>query len=143
MKRIEDMTQAEVGAYVQTHLRKKGLDVVLSGGASAGVYTSGRYVSKDLDMIRGFSSTRKKLKPAMMEIGFEEQLTGLFKHPDSVQLIDFQPGPVMVGGEVADQVVEIKYSTGTLRVISATDCVKDRLAAYFHYDDRQGLAQAV
>jgi hypothetical protein len=33
--------------------------------------------------------------------------------------------------------------TGTLRVISPTDCVKDRLAAYYHWGDRQSLEQAI
>jgi len=28
-------------------------------------------------------------------------------------------------------------------VISATDCVKDRLCAYYFWNDQQGLAQAV
>lgn len=32
--------------------------------------------------------------------------------------------------------------TGRLRLLSPTDCVKDRLAAYFHWDDMQSLAQA-
>jgi hypothetical protein len=34
-------------------------------------------------------------------------------------------------------------STGTLHVISATDCVKDRLCAYYFWNDQQGLAQAI
>ncbi|MCM2321988.1 MAG: hypothetical protein NDJ90_01865 [Oligoflexia bacterium] len=32
---------------------------------------------------------------------------------------------------------------GTLKLLTPTDCVKDRLAAYFHWNDRQGLNQAV
>ena len=31
----------------------------------------------------------------------------------------------------------------TLRVISATDCVKDRLCAYYFWNDQQGLSQAI
>jgi hypothetical protein len=34
-------------------------------------------------------------------------------------------------------------STGSLRLVSPTDCVKDRLAHYFHWHDRQSLAQAI
>lgn len=30
-----------------------------------------------------------------------------------------------------------------MRIISATDCVKDRLCAYYFWKDQQGLAQAV
>jgi hypothetical protein len=41
------------------------------------------------------------------------------------------------------EIVEIKYSTGILRVISATECVKDRLAAYYHWGDLPSLEQAV
>jgi hypothetical protein len=37
---------------------------------------------------------------------------------------------------------EIKLSTGVLKVISPTDSVKDRLAAYYHWGDRQALEQA-
>jgi hypothetical protein len=37
---------------------------------------------------------------------------------------------------------EIRLSTGILRVISPTDCVKDRLAAFYHWGDNQCLAQA-
>lgn len=36
----------------------------------------------------------------------------------------------------------IKFSTGILKVISATDCVKDRLAAYC-WGDKQALSQAI
>jgi hypothetical protein len=41
------------------------------------------------------------------------------------------------------QVVEKKLSTGILKVISPTDCVKDRLAAYYHWGDQQSLSQAI
>jgi hypothetical protein len=40
-------------------------------------------------------------------------------------------------------VQEVKLETGTLRLISATDCVKDRLCAYYFWDDLQGLEQAI
>ena len=33
--------------------------------------------------------------------------------------------------------------TGTLRLISPTDCVKDRLVWYYHDGDRQCLSQAI
>ena len=33
--------------------------------------------------------------------------------------------------------------TGILRVVSATDCVKDRLCAFYFWNDQQGLAQAI
>jgi hypothetical protein len=40
------MTQAELGAFIQTHLRNNGIDVVLSGGAAVSIHSVGKYVSK-------------------------------------------------------------------------------------------------
>jgi hypothetical protein len=71
VKPISEMSQPEIGAYVHSHLRKKGIDVVLSGGAAVGIYTVGKYVSKDLDLVRGYTATTRAIAVAMKEIGFE------------------------------------------------------------------------
>ena len=46
-------------------------------------------------------------------------------------------------GEPVLAVEELQLETGTLRLLSPTDCVKDRLAAFNHWNDRQCLQQAV
>lgn len=51
MKSIQAMTQSEIGAFVQSYLREKGITVVLSGGALVSIYSSNKYVSRDLDMV--------------------------------------------------------------------------------------------
>ena len=142
MKSVEEMTQAEVGAYVQTHLREQGIHMVLSGGAAVGIYSSGKYVSKDLDMVRTHMASRRAIKAAMTAIGFVEEAGKYFKHPRSEHLVDFRQDPPTVGNEPLGRIDEIIYRTGTLRIISPTDCVKDRLAGYYHWQDRQSLAQA-
>ncbi|MCK9378418.1 MAG: hypothetical protein M0P73_20045 [Syntrophobacterales bacterium] len=45
--------------------------------------------------------------------------------------------------EPVKEIVTLNFPTGELRIISPTDCVKDRLAAYYHWGDRQSLEQAV
>jgi hypothetical protein len=137
------MSQAEFGAFVQSHLRDQGISVVLSGGASVAIYTEGRYVSEDLDMVPEYTLKRSNLTAAMKMIGFSEPKSRYFIHPESTHIIEFPPGPLSVGGEPVKEIVEIKYSTGVLRVISATECVKDRLAAYYHWGDLPSLEQAV
>ena len=82
MKPVRDMTQAELGAYVQSHLGAKGIDVVLSGGAVVAIYTSGKYVSPDLDLVNRYSAKRSAIKSAMEELGFQE-VGRHFEHPDS------------------------------------------------------------
>lgn len=142
MKTIKEMTQPELGAFVQSHLRDNGISLVLSGGAAVSIYSRGRYVSLDLDMVNVYSARFSLIRMAMQEIGFEESAR-YFKHPDSQFFVEFPPGPLTIGDEPVRQINEIELPTGTLRVISPTDCVKDRLAAYYHWGDRQSLEQAI
>jgi hypothetical protein len=136
------MTQAELGAYVQSHLGANGIDVVLSGGAVVAIYTSGRYVTRDLDLVNRYSAGRPAIRAVMQELRFREEARH-FQHPDSDFLVEFPPGPLSIGEEEITDIVELKTETGTLRTISPTDCVKDRLAWYYHFGDRQCLSQAV
>ena len=57
--------------------------------------------------------------------------------------MEFPPGPLTIGYEPVKRVDDIEFSTGLLRIISPTDCVKDRLAGYYHWGDRQSLEQAL
>ena len=136
------MTQAELGAYVQSHLGAKGIDVVLSGGAVVAIYTSGKYISPDLDLVNRYSAKRSVIKSAMEELGFQEAGRH-FEHPDSEFFVEFPPGPLSLGEENITRIVELEMETGILRIISPTDCVKDRLAWYYHDGDRQCLSQAI
>jgi hypothetical protein len=142
MKSIGKMTQAELAAYVQSHLQKKGITVILSGGAAVSIYTDNKYVSADIDLVDVYFADRKTIKAAMEEIGFREK-NRYFIHPDTKHFVEFPPGPLSVGEEPVRRIKEIKFSTGILRVISPTDCVKDRLAAYYFWNDQQSLAQAI
>jgi hypothetical protein len=142
MKSINKMTQAELAAYVQSHLRKNRINVTLSGGAAVSIYTINKYVSPDVDLVEDTYADRNKISSAMEEIGFHEK-NRYFTHPDTIHIIEFPSGPLSVGGELINDIREIRYTTGILRVISPTDCVKDRLAAYYFWKDQQSLAQAV
>ena len=87
------MTQAELAATVQVHLLKKGITVVLSGGAAVAIYTDNKYVSADIDLVDVDFTDRKKIKAAMEEIGFSEKHR-YFVHPDAKQMVEFPPGPL-------------------------------------------------
>jgi len=136
------MTQAELAAFVQVHLRKSGIDVVLSGGAAVSIHSKAKYVSLDLDLVNIYAVGIRALRKSMEEIGFSEKGRH-FKHPESKFPVEFPPGPLTFGDEEVTQVDEIELSTGILKVISPTDCIKDRLAAFYHWGDRQCLQQAV
>ena len=142
MKQIKNMTQVELAAYVQSCLQKQGINVVLSGGSAVSFYSSNKYVSKDLDLINAKFARRRDIRSVMEKIGFQEK-GRYFVNPDTDYFVEFPDGPLSVGEEPVKEIDEYKLSTGTLRVISATDCVKDRLCAYYFWNDQQGLAQAV
>lgn len=142
MKSIAGMSVGELGAYIATHLRGRGIDVVLSGGSCVTIYSEGKYVSQDLDFIETRFATSSEIRDAMFEIGFTRE-TRYYKHADTEYLVEFPSGPLSVGKEPVGSIDEIEFSTGLLRILSPTDCVKDRLAAYYHWNDLQSLEQAV
>ena len=142
MKQIRNMSQMEVAAYVQDALRDEGIIVVLSGGSAASFYSLNKYVSKDLDLINLNFAKRNRIKAVMEKLGFGEG-GRYFINPETQFFIEFPDGPLSVGEEPVKAVAEFELATGTLRIISATDCVKDRLCAFYFWKDQQGLAQAV
>ena len=141
MKPIKGMTNAELAAFIESCLRRRGIDVVLSGGACVSIYSENRYVSMDLDLINTCFAKRSEIRKVMQEIGFREEGRH-FTHPEADFFVEFPAGPLAVGEEPVKDVDEINLDTGTLRIISPTDCVKDRLAAYYHWNDAQCLEQA-
>ncbi len=142
MKPINKMYQGELAAYIDTHLRENGINVVLSGGAAVAVYSDHKYVSKDLDFIGRFDIDHKKVETVMKEIGFEKEAK-FYHHPQTPYFVEFISGPATVGQDPIDKVEEVKFVTGIIRIISPTDTVKDRLASFYHFNDRQGLEQAL
>ena len=142
MKKIAGMSLGELAAHVCSYLENNGIRVVLSGGACVCLYASDRYRSMDLDFIDRLHTTRRRLRQVLAEIGFVER-DRYFIHPETDFFLEFPSGPLAVGGEPVTSVAELTFPTGRLRLLSPTDCVKDRLAAFYHWNDRQCLQQAV
>jgi hypothetical protein len=142
MKQVKNMNQIELAAYIQDSLQAEGISVVLSGGSAVSFYSSNKYVSKDLDLINANFAKRSKIKSVMEKLGFQEQ-GRYFINPETEFFVEFPDGPLSVGEESVKEVNEFELATGTLQVVSPTDCVKDRLCAFYFWNDQQGLAQAV
>ncbi|KAF0220932.1 MAG: hypothetical protein FD174_929 [Geobacteraceae bacterium] len=142
MKSLREMSIGEIAAYVAEHLRQSGINVVLTGGSCVSIYTDNRYQSYDLDFIEEGSSGRKTISGILMKLGFQEK-DRYFIHPDTPFFVEFPAGPLAIGDEPVREVANLEFATGTLRLLSPTDCVKDRLAHYYHWKDRQCLDQAV
>lgn len=142
MKITPRLPLADLGALVCDTCLKNGIDIVLSGGACVSIYTKNRYRSFDLDFVLRSPVPRKKIKGTMEGLGFLPDGRH-FRHPANPYIVDFLLPPLSVGEEPVREVREIRSGERTLRLLSPTDCVKDRLAAYYHWNDRSSLEQAV
>ena len=142
MKSLSEMSVGEVAAYVAGHMRQSDINVVLTGGSCVSIYTDNRYLSYDLDFIEEGRSTRKKLAACLQGIGFLEK-NRYFTHTDTRFFVEFPSGPLAIGDGPVNSITQLEFATGTLRLLSATDCVKDRRANYYHWQDRQCLDQAI
>lgn len=143
MKNIADMTMEELAAYVCDTLEKEGVETVLSGGGCVELYSQGRYTSDDIDLIDRYNGGHRKIKEIMEKIGFvEHKMKRYFIHKDTPLFIEFPKGPLGVGDAPVDKIAQRETETGILKLLTPTDCIKDRLSAYYHWDDAQSLEQA-
>ena len=139
---ICEMTIGEFGAYVATLLKENGIDVTLTGGSCVAIYTHNKFTSNDLDFINNGIVAHKMIVKSLTNRGFELKDRYL-KHPDSDFYVEFPSGPLMVGGEYITKTDTLDFATGTLKILTPTDCVKDRLSHFFFWNDHQGLEQAI
>ena len=142
MKSISEMSMEELAAYVCSKLGEEGIDTVLSGGSCVQIYSKGKYTSDDIDLIDRFNGGHTLIKKVMLDMGFTEH-NCYFVHDETEWFIEFPRGPLGVGDVPVDTIATLEESTGILKLLTATDCIKDRLAAYYHWDDPQSLEQAV
>ncbi|MBI3987042.1 MAG: hypothetical protein HY343_08990 [Lentisphaerae bacterium] len=136
------MTRLELAGYISAEFQKHNINVVLSGGSCVSIYSREQYVSMDLDFVNAAFTKRDRIRKVMESLGFHEE-NRHFRHPDTDLFVEFPPGPLGVGQEPVKQINEIETGTGLLRIISPTDCVKDRLTWYYHDHDIECLRQAI
>lgn len=132
----------ELAGLISAHLRKHKIDAVLVGGACVSIYSRNEYLSYDLDYVT--FATVRELKPVLKELGYEQKTARHFEHKVCPFFIEFPSPPVAIGNECpVSDFSRIKTRLGTVKLFTPTDCVKDRLAAYFHWNDPQSLEQAI
>jgi len=130
-----------LAGLVSKTLKDKGIDTLLVGGACVSIYTKNRYLSSDLDYVT--HSSIKDVTPALEEIGFFRDKSRHFIKEDCPFFIEFISPPPAIGSEPIKEVEHIRTRRGTISLFTPTDCVKDRLAAFYHWNDPQSLGQAL
>lgn len=132
----------DLAALVCQECLDHGIEVVLSGGACVSIFTENKYASFDLDFVLRTTVRRKAIRDVMASLGFREDGRH-FLHPETPYIVEFLSPPLSVGGEPVKDIHEIRRGKKVLRLLSPTDCIKDRLAAFYHWNDRPSLDQAV
>lgn len=141
MKKIsKEMSLRDFAFTVAGLLQKKDIQVVLTGGAVVSIYSEGKYVSKDVDFLS--ATDHQTIKAAMKEAGFQNQGKDFF-HKDSQFTVEFPGSDLVIGDEPMKPEGKLKAGKFVLKLLSPTQCVMDRLAAFYHWKDRQSLEQAI
>jgi hypothetical protein len=134
------MSLQDFAIAVAEALKEKEMEVILTGGAVVSIYSEGKYVSKDADFLS--LTDHQSIKQAMHDLGFKN-LGKDFYHDNSQFTVEFPGYELVIGDEPMKAEGKIKSGNFTLKLLSPTQCVMDRLAAFYHWKDRQSLQQAV
>jgi len=128
----------EVAIVVGDALRRHGIHAVLTGGACASIYTGGRYSSVDADFVLAGETKRAQLDAAMASLGFVRE-RDRYVHPSLAFFVEFPRGPLAIGADHRVRPVQLTSRGKRALALSPTDSCRDRLAAFYHWDDLQSL----
>jgi len=135
-------TLGDVAVAVGDALRRAGIRAVLTGGACANLYTRGAHLSLDADFVLMEPCKTGDLDRALSDLGFERH-RDRYVHGRVPFVVEFPRGPLGIGEDFRIRPVWLSRRGARTLALSATDACRDRLAAFYHWTDRQSLAVAV
>jgi hypothetical protein len=135
-------TLPAVAMAVGGALTRHGIRAVLTGGACASLYTRGAYQSRDMDFILTGPATQGRVDAALASLGFARK-GDHYVHPRVPFYVEFPRGPLAIGDDYRIRPIRRAGTGGRMLTLSATDSCRDRLAAFYHWNDRQSLQVAV
>lgn len=127
---------------VCTAFDRAGIVAVLSGGGAATIYAPSSYQSSDLDFVADFYGVEQVGVQVVLELGFVSK-GRIWEKPGVLYTLDFPKGPLGIGDEYIQKWDTLLEGDAILHIITPTDSVKDRLAAFLHWNDFSGLEQAL
>lgn len=136
-------TLVDVAFAVCTGLDAVGTCAVLTGGSAATFYAPAAYQSRDADFVITMTASPHAATALMTRLGYSEA-GGIYSHESgNLFTVEFPPGPLAVGGDLIEGHDTVRRDTEVLYVLTRTDSVRDRLAGFYHWNDRSALAAAV
>lgn len=142
MKRGGGATLGEVALRVGDALRRNGIKAVLTGGACAHIRSGGFHSSLDVDLVLTSLPAQRELDDVLAGLGFRRR-RDRYVHPEMKYVVEFPRGPLALGTDHSVRAVLFRKGNWATLALSATDSCRDRLAAFYHWNDRQALSVAV
>lgn len=136
-----EMSVVDLAAVVCQGLSDYGIEAVLTGGAVVTIYSENEYQSDDLDFVS--TARRKQIADAMAALGFTPGKGRYFVHPNTKLFVEFPAPPLAIGNELITETARQQREGGVLKLLTPTQCVMDRLAAFYHWNDPQARQQAL
>lgn len=131
----------ELAGIIAEHLHLHGIEVVLVGGLAVEIYTENLYLTNDIDMVNTNYQPPKQIHAAMAELGFHKQ-GRVYVNNTTAITVEFPSAPLSVGDELIKSTTHAQVANKNIPILKVEDVVKDRLAAFIHWQDRQSLIQA-
>lgn len=134
----------ELASIVSSALESAEINAVLVGGAAVSIYSDNVYQTYDLDFVT--AHRLEVIAPILQSLGFKREGQGRhFSSPNTEFLIEFPAGALSFGDThmSPDSADILEAELGTIRLITPTQSIMDRLAAYFYWNDTNSLDQAI
>lgn len=139
---LNKLNMEELSSYVCSQLEKRDIKVILSGGSCMELYTNALYSSYDIDFVMKHSHSTKQIENAMLDIGFT--IDGkYYVLDDSDFYIEVLNPPIAVGDQFLNEFASRDTKVGTLKLLTATDCIKDRLCGCYLHNDKHCFEHAL
>ena len=140
----EHSTLADVCFAVSAALEAHGMSSVLTGGSAAALHAPQTYTSHDADFILTADDLLGDVAIALRPTGFQRDgRSRIFVHPNSEFTLGFPKGPLAVAGDYIHETAELERGNERLRMLTRIDCIRDRLAHFYFWNDYTALNAAV
>jgi hypothetical protein len=130
-----------VAFKVCTALHHADTTAVLTGGSAATVYAPSSYSSLDADFIAYHLADVLRFRQVIHDLGFEDR-GGTYVHSLVPITLDFPSEDIRIGSQPRDRYETLEQDGLILHILTPTDCVCDRLASFFWFNDRSALLAA-
>ncbi|PCI44926.1 MAG: hypothetical protein COB51_09500 [Moraxellaceae bacterium] len=138
----KNVSIVDLAALIANHLHEHGIEVVLVGGLAVEIYSKNLYLTKDIDMVNISYNEPAIINKAMDEIAFQKQGRVYVSQSTDV-CVEFPTAPLAIGNQLIKETTVIHTPGGDIPILLASDVVKDRLSAYFHWQDNPSMVQAL